>query len=63
MPLKNRTRVRTALLPFLQELFSAESPMGKQFLAKINEYNDCFAMTSFGHEGTFIGGLRIGRLC
>ena len=45
-----------APLPFLQELFSAESPMSKQFLAQINEYNGCFAMNSFGHQGAFIDG-------
>ena len=44
------------LPPLIQELFSGESPVSKQFLARITEYNGCFAMTSFGHQDASVLG-------
>ena len=42
--------------PLFQELLYGESPMSKQFLAKIMEYNGCFSMTSFGHQDASVQG-------
>ena len=42
--------------PLLQELLSGESPMSKQFTAKIIDYNGCFSMTSFGHQDASVQG-------
>ena len=42
--------------PLLQELFSGETPTGKQFLANIMEYKGCFSMTSFGHQDASVHG-------
>ena len=40
----------------LQDLLSGESPISKEFLQNLRSYNNCFAMTSFGHENVAVPG-------
>ena len=40
----------------LQDLLSGEGPISKEFLQNLCSYNNCFAMTSFGHENAAVHG-------